>query len=100
MNKTELLVIAELAALALTEGQEEAFAADLTRRLEGLTLLEAVDLPRGPDEEGWPCPEGGPREDKDPSLREDRAIPFEDPESLLDRAPRREGRFFQIPNLL
>ena len=92
ITKEDVIKVANLARLELTEAEEEEFAPQLNAILEYFEQLQELDT-----ENVEPTTRAI---DVNNITREDRQETYSDRESLLDCAPEREDDFFRVPQIL
>ena len=92
ITREQVLHVAKLARLKLSEEEEKTYARQLDE------ILAYVDKMSELDTEGVePTAHVIPLET---SYREDRVIPSLDPEDSLSIAPERSGSFFKVPKII
>ena len=92
ISRDEVLHIARLAKVGLTEGEVEKLSEQLSNILENFEALQQVDTENVP-------PTAQPNTLKN-VLKEDKARPSLPQEDVLANAPRREGEFFRVRAVL
>ncbi len=92
LNKEEVLKIARLARLNLSENEVSVYQKHLTRVLDYITELSKVETPKEAFVRHIPGDATG--------LREDSVKVFSQTEALLDNAPLKEGQSFLLPTVL
>ena len=89
LTREEVLKIARLARLELTDEEVALYAKDLGRVLDHIHELNALETPKDAFVRHVP---------KDAvAFREDRALPFAGHHALLENAPALEGTSFLLP---
>ena len=89
LSRDEVLHIARLARLGLTEGELDKFRKQLSNILENFEILRQVDTTNIP-----PTAQAIPLENV---FREDEVAASLPQSEVLANAPRREGDFFRVP---
>lgn len=87
--------LVRLAALELNDGEAEYLRGELNLQLQAIRELESVDLP-----EDLPITSHGvpyPSETR-PELRQDRVMPSDVADAILDQAPEVEERYIVVPD--
>jgi aspartyl-tRNA(Asn)/glutamyl-tRNA(Gln) amidotransferase subunit C len=92
LSREEVLHIARLARLGLTEDDLERFREQLSNILENFEILKQVDTADIP-----PTAQSIVLHDV---MREDEATPSLPPSDILANAPRREGEYFRVRAVL
>lgn len=92
LEREEMLRVAELAAIALTEEELESFRQNLGSLLRAFDKLQALDVSEVPPTL-HPVPGHTP-------LRRDEVRPSLSPEEALSGAPAREGTSFLVPRII
>ncbi len=92
LSQAEVKKVANLARLYLTEGEETAFAPQLSAILDYFEQLKELDT-----DNVEPTTRAI---DVNNITREDVQSTYEDRESLLKSAPERDDDFFQVPKIL
>lgn len=92
LNREEVLHIARLARVALTEDEITRLSEQLSNLLENFEILQQVDTTDVP-------PTAQPV-DLQSVMREDNVMPSLPPEDVLANAPRREGDCFRVRAVL
>ena len=92
MNNREILEVAELARLALTEKEATAFGPQLERILDHVRKLDALDL------DGVPASRHAGLEQN--VFREDEATPSLSPEDAVANAPDAVDDQFRVPRAI
>jgi len=92
ISKEEVLYVAHLARLRLTEEETERLAGDMNQILEYMELLNQVDTSGVEPLEHVLEP--------DSSLRADKALPPLDHEEALKNAPDADADYFRVPKVI
>jgi len=92
LTRDEVLHIAQLARIGLTEADVERFQSQLSHILDQFETLRRIDTTGVP-----PTAFALPLENV---MRDDAACPSLDVEAVLANAPRREGDFFRVRRVL
>ena len=92
ISQDEVLRIAELARLLLSEGETQQMTRDLDQVLDYVAALASVET-EGVEPTAHVLPLETP-------LREDRAAAGMDPELAVSNAPLREGTAFVVPKVI
>lgn len=92
ITKNEVLHIAALSRLSLSEEEIEKTQSEMGAILNYITKLSEVDT-------GSILPRTHVNADV-PAFRNDETVPFANPEGVLNNAPQREGAFFVVPKIL
>ena len=92
LSREEVLHIALLARLGLTEGEVEKLSEQLSNILENFEVLQQVDTSNVP-----PTAQPITRQNV---MRGDEVNPSLPPDEVLDNAPQREGDFFRVRAVL
>ena len=92
LSREEVLHIALLARLGLTEAEVDKFSEQLSNILENFEILQQVDTSNVP-----PTAQSIPLQNV---IREDKVAPSLPAEDVLANAPRREGGFFRVRAVL
>ena len=92
ISRDEVLHIARLAKVGLTDAEVEKLSEQLSNILENFEALQQVDTENVP-------PTAQPNTLKN-VLKEDKARPSLPQEDVLANAPRREGEFFRVRAVL
>ena len=92
LSRDEVLHIARLARLGLTEGELDKFREQLSNILENFEILKQVDTIDVP-----PTAQAVPLQNV---FREDEVAASLPQDEVLANAPRREGDFFRVPAVL
>lgn len=91
LSKSDVLHVARLSALALSEAEVDRIAGELSAILNYVEGLSSVDLSGIPAEEGSLLPT---------ALAEDLPVQSLSTDWALAGAPDRSGPFFQVPRIL
>lgn len=92
LTREEVLKIAKLARLELTEAEVTAYQTRLGRVLDHIKELNALETPKDAFVKHVP---------KDAvAFRADKALPFANPRALLDNSPAVEADSFLLPPIL
>jgi aspartyl-tRNA(Asn)/glutamyl-tRNA(Gln) amidotransferase subunit C len=106
IDRAQVRKVARLARLALTEAEEETFAAQLSHVLDYVETLAAVDVsgiePLAFAGEGGDdaAKAGLPTQAAGAALRPDEALPGVPRDEALAAAPASNGAFFLVPRIL
>jgi len=92
LSRDEVLHIARLARLGLTENELDKFREQLSNILENFEILQQVDTTNVP-----PTAQAIPLQNV---FREDEVAASLSQSEVLANAPRREGDFFRVPAVL
>jgi aspartyl-tRNA(Asn)/glutamyl-tRNA(Gln) amidotransferase subunit C len=92
LSRDEVLHIAQLARLGLTEGELAKFREQLSNILENFEILQQVDTSNVP-----PTAQAIPLQNV---FRKDEAAVSLPQSEVLANAPRREGDYFRVPAVL
>ncbi len=92
LSRDEVLHIARLARLGLTEGEVDKFREQLSDILENFEILQQVDTSNVP-----PTAQAIPLQNV---FREDEVAASLPQNEVLANAPRKEGDFFRVPAVL
>jgi len=92
LSRDEVLHIARLARLGLTEGEVDKFREQLSDILENFEILQQVDTSNVP-----PTAQAIPLQNV---FREDEVAASLPQNEILANAPRKEGDFFRVPAVL
>jgi len=92
LSREEVLHIARLARLGLSEEEVEKFREQLSNILENFEVLKKVDTTNVP-----PTAQSIALQSV---MREDEVAPSFPPDEILTNAPRREGEFFRVKAVL
>jgi len=92
LSREEVLHIALLARLGLTEADVDKFSEQLSSILENLEVLQQVDTTNIP-----PTAQPAPLQNV---VRDDEAAPSLPPSQVLANAPQKEGSFFRVRAVL
>jgi len=92
ITREEVLHVARLARLAVTDAEADRLREQIGRLLEYMKQLDRLDT-RDVVPTSHAVEMGTP-------FREDVVRPFEDKEALLKNAPDREGDFFRVPRII
>ena len=92
ITKKDVEHVARLARLDLTEEEKENFTKQLGAIIDYIEKLKELDTKNVP-------PTAHPFFSKS-VLREDKAVAFDDTESILKNAPDREERFFKVKKVI
>ena len=92
LNREEVLHIARLARLGLTETEVDRFREQLSNILENFEVLQQVDTTNVP-----PTAQSIPLQNV---LRDDEVAASLPPAEILANAPRKEGEFFRVRAVL
>lgn len=92
LSREEVLKIAKLARLKLTEDEVSLYQTRLGRVLEYINELNALQTPKDAFVKHVPKDAVG--------FREDKAIPFKAHEDLIKNAPSSEGNSFLLPAVM
>ena len=93
LNREEVLHIARLARLGLTEAELDRFSEQLSNILENFEVLQRVDTTDVP-----PTAQAIPLQNV--TRQDDEVIPSLPPSQILANAPRREEDFFRVRAVL
>ena len=92
LTKEEVLKIAKLARLQLTEAEVASYQKRLGRVLEYIEELSKLEIPKDAFVKHVP---------KDSvAFREDRAVPFAATQAILDNSPATENNCFLLPKIV
>ena len=92
LSREEVLHIARLARIALTEAEITKFSEQLSKLLDSFEILQQVDT------EG--VPPTAQSVDLQSVMRDDEVAPSLPPDDILANAPRREGDCFRVRAVL
>lgn len=92
LSREEVLHIARLARLGLTEAEIDKFREQLSNILENFEVLKQVDTSDVP-----PTAQSIALQNV---MREDEAVPSLPPDEVLANAPRKEGDYFRVRAVL
>lgn len=92
ITREEVLHVARLARLSLTDAEADTMQEQLGKILEHIRQLDALDT-AGVVPTSHAVEMGTP-------FREDSVRPFGEKEEILKNAPDREGDFFRVPRIL
>jgi aspartyl-tRNA(Asn)/glutamyl-tRNA(Gln) amidotransferase subunit C len=92
ITREEVLHVARLARLALSDAEADRLREQLAGLLEYMKQLDGLDT-------GGVVPTSHAVEMGTP-FREDEILPFGDREAILSNAPDREGDFFRVPRII
>jgi len=92
ITREEVLHVARLARLALSDAEADRLREQLGRLLDYMKQLDRLDT-RGVVPTSHAVEMGTP-------FREDVVIPFGDREAILSNAPDRQGDFFRVPRII
>lgn len=92
ISREDVIHVARLARLELTEEEIELFRGQLSAVLERAQRIQALDLDDVP-------PTAHPVSLRN-VWRDDVIVPPESPDAILDAAPSREGPLFRVPRIL
>ena len=88
--------LVDLAAFAFDPEEAKYLRRELNNQLRAIHQLAAVPL----DDDIPPASHGvGYTRETKPPLREDRWVPFEDPDEILAQAPQVEDRYIIVPDI-
>lgn len=97
LTKEEVQHVAKLARIELTEQEENQFATELSKVLEYVDALQEVDTENVEPTYHPAAPKG--HDVIENVTREDKVVPCDDREKLLNRAPAREGDFVKVKSV-
>lgn len=92
IDRDQVRKVALLARLALSETEEEQFAAQLSNILDYFEQLNELDV--------TDVPPTFRAIDVSNVVRSDTLIPDPNREAILDNAPDRDGEFFKVPKII
>lgn len=92
ITREQVLHVAKLARLKLSEEEEKTYARQLDEILSYVDKMSELDT-KGVEPTAHVIPLETP-------FREDRVIPSLDPEDSLSNAPERSGSFFKVPKII
>ncbi len=92
ITREQVLHVAKLARLKLSEEEEKTYARQLDEILSYVDKMSELDT-KGVEPTAHVIPLETP-------FREDRVIPSLDPEDSLSNAPDRSGNFFKVPKII
>lgn len=92
ISREEVVHVARLARLELTDEEIERFRGQLSAVLERAERIQALDLDDVP-------PTAHPVELRN-VWRSDVVVPPQDPDAILANAPQREGNLYRVPRIL
>jgi len=92
LSHNEVLYMARLARVGLTEAEVEMFREQLSNILGNFAILQQVDTSDVP-----PTTQAVPLQN---IFRDDEVAPFLSITEVLANAPRREGNYFRVPAVL
>ncbi|OQX56817.1 aspartyl/glutamyl-tRNA(Asn/Gln) amidotransferase subunit C [candidate division KSB1 bacterium 4484_219] len=88
--------LVELAALELSKEEAEYIRKELNNQLTSIHQLQAIQI----DDSILPTSHGIPyTSEMSPPIREDKFIPFEEPDNILSQAPELEDRYIVVPDI-
>jgi len=103
ITKKDVAYVAKLARIELSEADKEKLTKDLAKILEYVNKLQQVDT-SGVDfaHEAHPPLAGDSRYSDKPvnQLREDESVDSGIQEDILDLAPKRKGKYFEVKEVL
>ena len=92
VNENDVRKIAKLARLKLSDEEIALYGGQLTKILDAMKELSAVDTSKVPPTASVLGAVN--------VVREDEPKPFEDREALLANAPRRDGPYYKVPKVI
>lgn len=98
ISKEEVLRVAELAHLELTEAEVAKYQAQLDSILDYIAKLNAVDTSKV--EPMTQAVAAGAAGEVNPALRDDVIVPCDIAKEVLGQAPNAEGPYFRVPKVI
>lgn len=100
ISREEVLRVAELAHLELSEAEVAKYLTQLDSILDYVAKLNAVDTSNVEPMTQVVADANGAAGDPNPTFREDVVVPCDISREVLERAPGAEGPYFRVPKVI